>query len=84
MAELEHYVREVWSYHCERRGSEMPLMSPQEFDMVAGWYGKGIRLSTVLRGISDTPRVSRTLSYYRPAVYEAFRMWKRAMVGMST
>lgn len=50
-------------------------MSPDEWDLVAGWMRDGIPLRVVLRGIHDVKGRGRSLRYYAGSVNEAARQW---------
>ena len=78
-AGVEHYIREVWAEHCERRGDEFPLMSSAEFSLACGWWEQGVPLRIVLRAMKDTQKAGSSLFYYREQVQGAYRMWMKAL-----
>lgn len=79
IGDLGEYARAIWEAHVERRGSDFPLMTSAEFDLVRTWHRDGIPLRVVLRGLEDTKGRKSSLSYYGPSVAEAAAYWRRAL-----
>lgn len=68
------YANAVWDEFCRISGRNW-FMSPDEWDLVAGWMRDGIPLRIVLRGIHDVKGRGRSLRYYAGSVNEAARQW---------
>jgi hypothetical protein len=83
------YVRAVEERFRSLR--ERPLiLSPEDLARVVGWHRRGLPLFLVLDTLEDVfreaaerrpPRRPRSLAYCEPAIEEAERTWREALVG---
>lgn len=60
---------------------ETRLLSPAEFDMLKYWMDEKVPLRVVLRGMADTRGKGRTLNYYGPSVWQAFKHWNQSIAS---
>lgn len=80
MTDFPAYARAVWQLFCERRGSEFPLISPAEFDVMRRWREQGVAVRHVAQALEQTNAKGRRLDYYeKPVLAEA----RRAMRALS-
>lgn len=78
--QVDTYIRTVWEAVCERAGRDPErTCSSADFDLAYRWWGAGIPLRIVLRGIQDTAGKGTTVTYFRSSVEEAVKMWSRAI-----
>ena len=79
-AQRTEYAEAVWEEFLLRSGQPATRsISPVEWYTLAGWMNAGIPLRVVLRGLEDTGRPGRALTYYRASVAQAAENWRKAL-----
>lgn len=79
MESWKAYADAVWAEFTRRSGKPERLMSPNEWEVLREWLYGGIPLRVVLRGMQDTDKAGKTLTYYKPSVRTAYESWRMAM-----
>jgi hypothetical protein len=78
----EAYGGMVWRAYVDRRGSELPLAGPTDWNVIDRWYRDQIPIRVVLRGFREcNGKNAHALAYYDPAVREAFASNQKALRG---
>ncbi len=90
ISDLPAYFSEIEEAFCSRRNSPL-LLSPLDFEKVAGWHAAGIPVNVVRDGISryfdkldkrKTPlRKAICISFAEDCVLKAFDEYRQAMIG---
>ena len=85
------YCRQVEQYLCRRNEGHLIRISGPRFDLVQGWFSRGIPLKIAMQGIDrgverrrakDTRRRSVPIEFCEDDVLDVFEEWKRS-VGVS-
>jgi hypothetical protein len=91
--DLGQYCRDLEAHLCRRNGGHLIRIVGPAFEMVSGWYGRGVPLPIAQRGIdrlverrARDRRLGRRsgrrpvrIEACEPDVLEAFEEWRRAM-----
>ena len=85
------YCRQVEQYLCRRNEGHLIRISGPRFDLVQGWFSRGIPLKIAMQGIDrgverrrakDTRRRPVPIEFCEDDVLDVFEEWKRS-VGVS-
>ncbi|MPZ16528.1 MAG: hypothetical protein GEV06_01235 [Luteitalea sp.] len=86
--DLGQYCRDLEAYLCRKNGGHLIRIVGPGFEMVSGWYARGVPLPIAQRGIDRLverrahgrrPGRPVRIEFCEPEVLEAFEEWRRAM-----
>ncbi|MPY86675.1 MAG: hypothetical protein GEU99_01990 [Luteitalea sp.] len=87
--ELGQYCRELEAYLCRKNGGHLIRVVGPAFEMVSGWYARGVPLKIAQRGIDRvierrahgrrSGRRPIRIELCEPDVLDAFEEWRRAI-----
>lgn len=91
--DLGQYCRDLEAHLCRRNGGHLIRIVGPAFEMVSGWYARGVPLPIAQRGIDRlverraqgrrlgrrSARRAVRIEFCEPDVLEAYEEWRRAM-----